>query len=98
MVLAVQMAIEITQLQLTDKVAHFLVVHVVQVPQVQVVLLTCFPSSWCRSWRRHSRFHSCHVTRMKSRCHARCCQRQMPRQCRKLWSFMVLTIEISQLQ
>ena len=50
MVLAVQMTIEITQSQLIDNVALVLVVHVVQVPQVQVVLLTCFPSSWCRSW------------------------------------------------
>ena len=43
MVLAVQMTIEITQSQLIDNVAHVLVVHVVQVPQVKVVLLTCFP-------------------------------------------------------
>ena len=37
MVLAVQMTIEIPQLQLIDNVADVLVVHVVQVPQVQVV-------------------------------------------------------------
>ena len=66
MVLAVQMTIEITQSQLIDNVAHVLVVHVVQVPQVQVVLLTCFPSSWCRSWRRQSRFHSCRDPHDKS--------------------------------
>ena len=48
MILVVQITIEITQSQLIDNVAHVLVVHVVQVPQVQVVLLTCFPSSWCR--------------------------------------------------
>ena len=50
MVLAVQMTIEVPQLQLIDNVADVLVVHVVQVPQVQVVFLTCFSSSWCRSW------------------------------------------------
>ena len=37
MVLAVQMTIEVPQLQLIDKVADVLGVHVVQVPQVQVV-------------------------------------------------------------
>ena len=37
MVQAVLKTIEIPQLQLTDKVADVLVVHVVQVPQVQVV-------------------------------------------------------------
>ena len=37
MVQAVLKTIEITQLQLSDKVADVLVVHVVQVPQVQVV-------------------------------------------------------------
>ena len=56
MVLAVQMTIEITQSQLFDNVAYVLVVHVGQVPLVQVVLLKCFPSSWCRSWRRQSSF------------------------------------------
>ena len=51
---AVQMTIEIPPLQLIDKVADVLVVHVVQVPQVQVVSLTRCPSSCCRSWRRQS--------------------------------------------
>ena len=37
MVQPVLKTIEITQLQLSDKVADVLVVHVVQVPQVQVV-------------------------------------------------------------
>ena len=45
MVLAVQTTIEVPQLQLIDNVADVLVVHVVQVPQVQVVFLTCFQSS-----------------------------------------------------
>ena len=66
MVLTVLKNIEILQLQLIDKVADVLVVHVVQVPQVQVVILTSFPSSWYRSWRRQSRFHSCHLTCMTS--------------------------------
>ena len=57
--------IAVPQLQLIDKVADVLRVHVVQVPQVQVVTnLTSFPTSWCRSWRRQSRFHSCHVNFM----------------------------------
>ena len=38
MVLAVQMTISFTQLQLIDNVADVFVVHVVQVPQVQVVI------------------------------------------------------------
>ena len=67
MVLTFHLIIKVLQLQLIDKVADVLFVHVVQVPQVQVVILTCFPSSWCRSWRRQSRFHSCHVTLMTSR-------------------------------
>ena len=37
MVQAVLKTIEITQLQLSDKVADVLVVHVVHVPQLQVV-------------------------------------------------------------
>ena len=37
MVQTIQKTIEIPQLQLIDKVADVLVVHVVQVPQVQVV-------------------------------------------------------------
>ena len=41
MALAAQMTISIPQLQLIDNVA-VLVVHVVQVPQVQVVFLACF--------------------------------------------------------
>ena len=43
MVLTVQMAIEVPQLQLIYNVADVLVMHIVQVPQVQVVFLTCFP-------------------------------------------------------
>ena len=43
MVLAVQMTIEVPQLQLIGNVADVLVVHVGQVPQVQVVILTFFP-------------------------------------------------------
>ena len=66
MVLAVQMTIEITPSQLLDNVAYVLVVHVVHVSQVQVVLLTCFPSSCCRSWRRQSRFCSCRDPHDKS--------------------------------
>ena len=31
-----------------------------QVPQVQVVVLTCFPSSWYRSWKRQSCFRLPH--------------------------------------
>ena len=65
MVLAAQMTISIPQLQLIDNVA-VLVVHVVQVPQVQVVFLTCFLISWCRSWRRQSRFFSCRDPHDKS--------------------------------
>ena len=56
MILAVQMTISFPQLQLIDNVAGVFVVHVGQVPQVQVVVLTFFPSSWYRSWRRQSRF------------------------------------------
>ena len=41
MVLAVQMTISFTQLQLIDNVADVFVVHVVQVPQVQVVIALC---------------------------------------------------------
>ena len=100
MVLAVQMTIEVPQLQLIDNVAVVLVVHVVQVPQVQVVFLTCFPSSWCRSWRRQSRFRlprdpldKLLTCPLLSTTGAR-----WFRQCRKLWRFMALTIEISQLQ
>ena len=43
MVLTVQKNMEILQLQPIDKVVDVLVVHVVQVPQVQVVILTSFP-------------------------------------------------------
>ena len=56
LVLTVQKNIEILLLQLIDKVADVLFVHVVQVPQVQVVILTSFPCSWFRSWRRPSSF------------------------------------------
>ena len=59
MVLAVQMTISFSQLQLIDKVADVLFVHFVQVPQVQVVILTSFFCSWYRSWRRQSRSHRC---------------------------------------
>ena len=41
MVLAVQMTISFTQLQLIDNVADVFVVHVEQVPQVQVVIVMC---------------------------------------------------------
>ena len=43
MFLAVQMTIYIPQLQLLDSVVDVFVVHVGQVPQVQVVVLTFFP-------------------------------------------------------
>ena len=62
LVLTVQKNIEILLLQLIDKVADVLFVHVVQVPQVQVVILTSFPCSWFRSWRRQSISHRCHLT------------------------------------
>ena len=54
MVLTVQMTFEVPQLQLFFYVADVLVMHIMQVPQVQVVFLTCFPSSWYRSWKRQS--------------------------------------------
>ena len=89
MVLAAQMTISIPQLQLIDNVA-VLVVHVVQVPQVQVVFLACFLISWCRSWRRQSRFFSCRGPQDKS---LTCpllstTDARWFRQCRKLWRFM----------
>ena len=59
----VSSTVEVPQIQFTGRVVDI----AVQVPQVQVVILTRFPSSWCRSWRRQSRFHSCHVTRKTSR-------------------------------
>ena len=59
MVLAVQMTIFTPQLQLIDKVADVLFVHFVQVPQVQVVILTSFFCSWYRSWRRQPSSHIC---------------------------------------
>ena len=43
MVLAVQMTFFIPQLQLFDSVVDVFVVHVGQVPQVQVVVWTFFP-------------------------------------------------------
>ena len=100
MVLAVQMTIYIPQLQFSDKVVDVLVMHVVLVLQVQVVILTCFLISWCRSLRRQSRFHSCRVPHDKS---LTCpllstTDARWFRQCRKLWSFMAPTIEFSQLQ
>ena len=100
MVLAVQMTIYIPQLQFSDKVVDVFVVHVGQVPQVQVVVLAFFSSSWCRSLRRQSRSHSCRVPHDKS---LTCpllstTDARWFRQRRKLWSFMALTIEISQLQ
>ena len=42
MILAVQMTISFPQLQLIDNVAGVFVVHVGQVPQVQVVVLSFF--------------------------------------------------------
>ena len=89
MVLAAQMTISIPQLQLIDNVA-VLVVHVVQVSQVQVVFLACFLISWCRSWRRQSRFFSCRDPQDKS---LTCpllstTDARWFRQCRKLWRFM----------
>ena len=100
MILAVQMTISFPQLQLIDNVAGVFVVHVWQVPQVQVVVLTFFPSSWCRSWRRQSRFllprdilDKLLTCPLLSTTDAR-----WFRLCRKLWRFMALTIEISQLQ
>ena len=99
MVLAVQMTIYIPQLQLLDSVVDVFVVHVGQVPQVHVVVLTFFSSSWCRSLRRQSRSHSCRDPHDKS---LTCLllsttDARWFRQCRKL-SFMAPTIEISQLQ
>ena len=35
-------------------VPDVLFMHIMQVLQVQVVFLTCFPSSWYRSWKRRS--------------------------------------------
>ena len=68
MVLTVQSTIADPQLQLIDKVADVLRVHVVQGSTgAGRENLTRFPSSWCRSWRRQSRFHRCHVTRKTSR-------------------------------
>ena len=64
MVLAVQMTISFTQLQLIDNVANVFVVHVGQVPQVQVVILAFFPSSWCRG--EDSRDSCCYVTCLTS--------------------------------
>ena len=100
MVPAVQMTIYIPQLQLIDNVDDVFVVHVGQVPQVQIVISTFFPSSWCRSWRRQSRFllprdmlDKLLTCPLLSTTYAR-----WFRQCRKLWRFMALTIEISQLQ
>ena len=100
MVLAVQMTISIPQLQLIDNSADVLVVHVGQVPQVQVVFLTFVPSSWCRSWRRQSSFLLPRDPQDKS---LTCpllstTDARWFRQCRKLWSFMALTIKISRLQ
>ena len=66
MILAVQMTISFPQLQLIDNVAGVFVVHVGQVPQVQVVISTSFPCSWYRSWRRQSRFYSCRDPHDKS--------------------------------
>ena len=100
MVLTVQNNIEILQLQPIDKVVDVLVMHVVLVLQVQVVILTCFLISWCRSLRRQSRFHSCRVPHDKS---LTCpllstTDARWFRQCRKLWNFMAPTMEFSQLQ
>ena len=65
MVLAVQMTIYIPQLQLIDNVADVLVVHVGQVPQVQVVFLTFFPFPGAGRGE-DSRDSCCHVTRLTS--------------------------------
>ena len=65
MVLAVQMTIYIPQLQLLDNVADVLVVHVGQVPQVQVVFLTFFPFPGAGRGE-DSRDSCCHVTRLTS--------------------------------
>ena len=65
MVLAVQMTIYIPQLQLIDNKADVLVVHVGQVPQVQVVFLTFFPFPGAGRGE-DSRDSCCHVTCLTS--------------------------------
>ena len=101
MVLTFQLIIEILQLQLIDKVADVLFVHVVQVPQVQVVILTCFPQFLVQVVETtvefpqlprdpHDKSLTCPLLSTTDD--------RWFRQCRKLWRFMALTIEISQLQ
>ena len=59
------MTIEITQSQLIDSVADVLVVHVGQVPQVQVVFLTFLPVPGAGRGE-DSRVSCCHVTCLTS--------------------------------
>ena len=66
MVLAVQMTIYIQQLQLFDNVADVFVVHVGQVPQVQVVILTFFFPVPGAGRGEDSRDSCCHVTCLPS--------------------------------
>ena len=97
---ALHLPVELPQVQFLDKVVNVLVMHVVLVLQVQVVILTCFLISWCRSLRRQSRFHCCCVSHDKSLTWPllSTTDARWFRQCRKLWSFMAPTIEFSQLQ
>ena len=61
MVLTVQMTFEVPQLQLFFYVADVLVMHIMQVPQVQVVVLTCSPVPGAGRGN-DSRVSGCHVT------------------------------------